>query len=105
MESLRKFREDEDFKNQRMARMTKAWADADTNGDGKLDRAEMGTWAVAMRAMKAEEGEWCDSDHDDQDYEIFNSVGEGDGFTMAELFACFKPWHVKFDELKAADGL
>ena len=104
MESLRKFREDEDFKNQRMARMTKAWADADTNGDGKLDRAEMGTWAVAMRAMKDEEGEWNDSDHDDQDYEIFTSVSEGDGFTMAEFFTCASKWMAKFDELKAADG-
>ena len=102
---MERFKNDEAFKAEHIQKLNKAWTDADTNGDGKLDRAEMGTWAVAMRAMKDEEGEWCDSDHDDQDYEIFNSVGEGDGFTMAELFACFKPWHVKFDELKAADGL
>ena len=47
---LEKMKNDEEFKNQRMAMINKAWSDADGNGDGKLDRAEFGTWAVALRA-------------------------------------------------------
>ena len=32
--------------------MNKAWSEADVNGDGKLNRAEFGNWAEAMRAQK-----------------------------------------------------
>ena len=105
MAKLERFRNDEEFKNQRMAKMNKAWTDADSNGDGKLDRAEFGNWAAAMRTMKTEEGEWNEPDnHDDEDYEIMNGISEGDGFTMAEMMSVFGPWMAKFEELKAADG-
>ena len=88
-----------------MQMMNKAWSDADTNGDGKLDRAEFGTWSAAMRAHKASEGEWNEPEvNDDTDYEIMNGVSEGDGFTMAEMMQVFGPWMAKFEELKAADG-
>ena len=36
--------------------MNDAWSNADANGDGKLNRAEFGAWAEAMRKMKEEEG-------------------------------------------------
>ena len=105
MAKLERFRNDEEFKNQRMQMMNKAWTDADSNGDGKLDRAEFGTWAEAMRAVKVAEGEWNEPEnHDDEDYEIMNSVSEGEGFTMAEMMSVFGPWMAKFEALKAADG-
>ena len=37
MEKLNKFKNDEDFKNQHMARMNNAWNEADADGDGKLN--------------------------------------------------------------------
>ena len=34
---LQRYKTDEAFRNERKARMEKAWSDADANGDGKLD--------------------------------------------------------------------
>ena len=69
-----------------MEKMNKCWTDADTNGDGKLDRAEFGNFNAAMNAMKTEEGCWTEPEnHDDEEYEIMNGISEGDGFTMAEM--------------------
>ena len=80
--TLEKFRNDEAFKAQHMEKFNKAWTDADSNGDGKLDRAEFGAWAAAMRTLKTEEGDWFEAEnHDDEDYELMNGVSEGDGFT------------------------
>ena len=88
-----------------MAKMTQMWNEADTNGDGKLDRAEYATWEAAMKADKATIGEWVEPEsHADEDYAIFNSVSEGDGLVLMELYTCFGPWMAKFEELKAADG-
>ena len=79
---LERFKNDEAFKAEHIQKLNKAWTDADTNGDGKLDRAEFGAWAAAMRTVRAEEGDWCEAEnHDDEDYEMMNSVSEGDGFT------------------------
>ena len=58
-----------------------------------------------MRAMKEENGEWHESDHVEENYAICNSISEGDGFTMAEMWAVMTPWMAKFDELKASGGL
>ena len=105
MAKLERFRNDEEFKNQRLAKMNEAWSNADANGDGKLDRAEFGAWAEAMRKMKTEEGEWNEPENcDDTDYEIMNGISEGDGFTMPEMMTVFGPWMAKFEALKAADG-
>ena len=84
--------------------MMKAWSDADADGDGKLNFAEHQVWENAMRAAKEAEGEWNESEHTQANYDIANSVGEGDGYTMAELMAILGPWARKFEELKNADG-
>ena len=34
---LQRYKTDEAFRNERKARMEKAWSEADANGDGKLD--------------------------------------------------------------------
>ena len=82
MAKMERFKNDEAFKAEHIQKLNKAWTDADTNGDGKLDRAEFGAWAAAMRTVRAEEGDWCEAEnHDDEDYEMMNSVSEGDGFT------------------------
>ena len=102
---LERFKNDEAYKNEEMAKFTKMYTDADTNGDGKLDRAEYTVFADAVRAAKAAEGEWDDQENfDDVDYEMMNSISEGDGFTMADMWTIFGPWMAKFEELKAADG-
>ena len=58
-----------------------------------------------MRALKEADGEWHESDHIQANYEILNSVGEGEGYSKEEMQACMGPWMAKFEELKAADGL
>ena len=82
MEKLQKFKNDEAFRNEYMAKMAKAWSDADANGDGKLDLAEYRNFDAAMRAMKEADGEWHESDHAEENYNIVNSIGDGEGFTM-----------------------
>ena len=85
LEKLAKFKNDETFRNEHMAKMMKAWSDADANGDGKLDLAEYRTFDAAMRAIKEADGEWHESDHAEENFNIVNSISEGDGFTMAEM--------------------
>ena len=43
-------------------------------------------------------------DHLQANYNIANAMGEGEGFTMAEMMMMWGPWMAKFEELKAADG-
>ena len=58
-----------------------------------------------MRALKEADGEWHESDHAEENYNIVNSIGDGDGFTMQQMRSIMGPWLAKFEELKAADGL
>ena len=105
LEKLQKFKNDEAFRNEHMAKMAKAWSDADANGDGKLDLAEYRNYDAAMRTLKEAEGEWHESDHAEENYNIVNSISEGEGFTMEQMRSIMAPWIAKFEELKAADGL
>ena len=104
-ENQGKMKNDEEFRNGIMAKVTKAWGDADSNGDGKLDLAEFTAFEGAMRAVREADGEWFETDHAAANYAIMNSVSEGDGFTMAEMWACLKAWRAKFDAMREADGL
>ena len=104
LEKLNKFKNDEDFKNQHMARMNNAWNEADADGDGKLNLQEHKNWENKMRALKEADGDWHESDHAEANYAIANSVIEGDGYTMAEMWAVMGPWRQKWEAIKAADG-
>ena len=64
IEKLNKFRNDEEFKNGEMAKMMKAWADADANGDGKLDLEEYKAFDASLKAIALANGEW----YEDGDY-------------------------------------
>ena len=86
IEKLNKFRTDEEFKNGEMAKMTKAWADADANGDGKLNLEEYKAFDAALKAIALANGEWYeDGDYHEANFNMANSIGEGDGFTMPEM--------------------
>ena len=56
----KKFVEDEEYKATRMAQMTKAFTDADANSDGLLDEAEYANWAVAMKQLAKDNGDFTD---------------------------------------------
>ena len=85
-----------------MERMTNAWTESDANGDGKLNYEEHCAWEAKMRALKEADGDWHESDHAQANYEIVNSVSEGDGYTQAEMRAVLGPWTAKFEAIKAA---
>ena len=65
-----------------IAKTIKDWNDADANGDGKLDLVEARRFDAAYKAEVESSGEWYESDHVEENYNIFNSVSEGDGFTL-----------------------
>ena len=56
MERLNKYKNDENFKAEHMAKFNKAWSDADANGDGRLDLNEHKAFEATMRAMKEADG-------------------------------------------------
>ena len=60
-----------------------------------------------MIELKRERGDWIEpGDNVEADYAIGNSVDpNNEGITQAELWKVIGPWHMKFQELKAADGL
>ena len=102
---MNRYKTDEAFRTEHTNRMTQAWNDADADGDGKLNLAEYRVFDAAMRKFKVDAGEWHESDHAEENWNIANSLSAADGCTWEELRAVMKPWMVKFEELKAADGL
>ena len=60
---------------------------------------------AAMKAHADADGEWYESGKEADNYSIMNAVGEGEGFTMAEMMMTWGPWMAKVQELKTAEGL
>ena len=102
---MQRFQTDEAFKNQYMERINKAFTDADADGDGRLNLAEYRVFDATIRALKTAEGEWHESDHAEENWNIGNQLSEGDGVSQEDLRAFSAPCAAKFNELKAADGL
>ena len=97
-ENLQKFMTDEEFKNAEMQKIAKFWADADVNGDGKLDLAEFTTFVAATRADTEAQGHWQEADPETPKvYAMINSLSEGEGFTMEEMMSTWEPWMEKFE--------
>ena len=101
---MQRYKTDEAFRTEHQKRMAQTWADADADGDGMLNLAEYRVFDAAMRKYKVDAGEWHESDHAEENWNIANSLNAAtDGVTMAELRQIMVPWMAKFEELKAAD--
>ena len=85
LEKLQRYKTDEAFKTEHMNKMAQAWTDADADGDGMLNLAEYRVFDAAMRKIKVDAGEWHESDHAEENWNIGNSLSAADGVTMAEL--------------------
>ena len=105
LEKLQRFKTDEAFRTEHQNTMAQAWTDADADGDGMLNLAEYRVFDAAMRKIKVDAGEWHESDHAEENWNIGNQLSEGDGVSQEDLRAFSAPCAAKFNELKAADGL
>ena len=85
LEKLQRYKTDEAFKTEHLKKMAQAFTDADADGDGMLNLAEYRVFDAAMRKMKVDAGEWHESDHAEENWNIGNSLSDDDGVTMAEL--------------------
>ena len=104
MAKLERYNTDEAYKAEHMGRFATTFTEADSNGDGKLVLAEYQVFEQKMRDFKIADGDWVEAEMPyERNYNVANSVSEGDGVTMADMGAVMKPWMAKFLELKAAD--
>ena len=99
-ENDNQMKNDEGFRNQFMQKFNQAWTDADSNKNGKLNLDEFRVFEQAMRTAREANGEWFERDNAEANYNIFNSVSEGDGFTKKECWAILREWKKIFDHLK-----
>ena len=83
-------------------KMGKAWTDADADQDGKLNFAEYKAFDATVKAIGAEDGIWQESaDHCEENYNILNSISEGEGIGKADFFKFQRPWMAKWEQLKS----
>ena len=102
---LKRMREEPAFMAEQMAKFGKMFADADGNGDGRLNLEEYRAFSATTKAEAESLGEWREAgDRDEENFAILNSVSAEDGFTMAEMQQVMGPWMAKFTELKNADA-
>ena len=105
---LKKFTEDEEFKNAEMAVMGEQFTAADANADGVLDRDEYINFVKAAEARAAAQGNWImdDAEHFGKIYAAANMITPGtDGLTMGDAMTAMGVMMKKTEELKAAAGL
>ena len=102
---LKRMREEPEFMAEQMTKFGKMFADADSNGDGRLNLEEYRAFSAATKAEAESAGEWREAgDRDEENFAILNSVSAEDGFTLAEMQQVMGPWMAKFTELKNADA-
>ena len=93
-EELAKFKSgDQAFIGEAMERMTKMFADADANSDGRLTREESDAFFKAMEKWETERGQFggtYDTGYQDN-YAAMNCVSEEDGYTFGEFMEAWGP--------------
>ena len=57
---LAQSKSDPEFAATHMAKVAKTFADADVNGDGKLNFAEYTVWEAALQAIATASGRWAE---------------------------------------------
>ena len=82
---MNRYKTDEAFRTEHKNKMTVLWNEADADSDGVLNLAEYKVFDAAMRKFKVDAGEWHESDHAEENWNIGNSLSAADGVTMAEL--------------------
>ena len=105
MDKLRTLWNGPNFNAEFTAKQAQIFSDSDANQDGKLDLAEYKVWEGKMRAQACENGTWFEAeDHSDENYNVCNSIGDGDGVTHDQLLQIMAVWMPKFESLKATEN-
>ena len=96
------------FKAEKMTQVNQMFTDADTNGDGVLDRSEWGVFHQKSNEMKVAEGNYVDdrADREQTKYAVLNLINPAqEGVTMADIRQSMVAAHPRWEELRIADGL
>ena len=97
LRKLAEFQNNEEAKNRKMAQITQCFTDADADGNGALNLEEYRTFEASTRKIAIDDGDWREADPKiEETYALMNAVSEGEGFTMADMFATMGPWMAKF---------
>merc|ERR1712010_4355 len=105
MEKIRNLWNGPNFNAEFMAKQAQLFNEADANQDGKLNLAEYKVWEGKMRDQARENGTWFEADdHTEENYNVCNSIGDGDGFTHAELLQIMGAWMPIFESLKVTNS-
>ena len=96
------------FKAEKMTQVNQMFTDADTNGDGILDRSEWAVFHQKSNEMKVAEGNYVDdrADREQTKYAVLNLINPAqEGVTMADIRQSMVAAHPRWEELRIADGL
>ena len=87
-----------------MAIIGAQFAEADANGDGRLDMEEHLTYMRISNEHEQKQGKFIFTDADilAANYRIFNCVSAEEGYTLAEMMSVFGPVMAEWAVLDAA---
>ena len=105
LDHLKKYQEDPSYATKEMEHMTAAFAKADADGDGRLNKQEFMNWSAALQEEAVKEGHWVDEDptNNEMYWEASNMVENNPaGCTMATLLMIIGAAMAKTEELKNA---
>ena len=101
------YKNDPSYAETHMNRVKAEFAECDADGDGRLSQAEFLAFFAKQREQRAREGADFEPkpNQAEEAYALFNQISaEGEGFTLDEYFAAYRPMMVAMAEAKAAAG-